>query len=88
MATTEAKPKRLYRRVRPASGGAAKAQIVVGPKQPAIACRLVDYSRGGACPSRSFRWWGCRSGSNCSMAAWRRKAGWCGGAASGSAWLF
>jgi hypothetical protein len=45
----ETKPKRLYPRVRPASSEAAKAQIVVGPKQPAIACRLVDYSRGGAC---------------------------------------
>ena len=45
----ETKPKRLYQRVRPAGGEAAKAQIIVGPKQPVIACRLVDYSRGGAC---------------------------------------
>ena len=45
----ETKPKRLYQRVRPASGEAAKAQIIVGPKAPVIACRLVDYSRGGAC---------------------------------------
>ena len=47
--TSETKPKRLYQRVRPASGEAAKAQIIVGPKQPVIACRLVDYSKGGAC---------------------------------------
>ena len=46
---SETKPKRLYQRVRPASGEAAKAQIIVGPKQPVIACRLVDYSKGGAC---------------------------------------
>jgi len=39
---------RLYQRVRP-SRDAAKAQIVIGPKQPAIECRLVDYSPGGAC---------------------------------------
>ena len=45
----ETKPKRLYPRVRPASSEPAKAQIAVGPKQSAIACRLVDYSRGGAC---------------------------------------
>jgi hypothetical protein len=45
----ETKPQRLYQRVRPASGAAAKAQIIVGPKAPVIACRLVDYSRGGAC---------------------------------------
>lgn len=45
----ETKPQRLYPRVRPPSGEAAKAQIIVGPKVPAIACRLVDYSRGGAC---------------------------------------
>jgi|HubBroStandDraft_6_1064221.scaffolds.fasta_scaffold48361_3 hypothetical protein len=45
----ETKPQRLYQRVRPASGEAAKAQIIVGPKAPVVACRLVDYSRGGAC---------------------------------------
>jgi hypothetical protein len=45
----ETKSQRLYQRVRPASGEAAKAQIIVGPKLPVIACRLVDYSRGGAC---------------------------------------
>ena len=45
----ETKPQRLYQRARPASGEAAKAQIIVGPKAPVIACRLLDYSRGGAC---------------------------------------
>ena len=47
--TPGTKPKRLYQRVRPASSEAAKAQISVGPKAPVIACRLVDYSAGGAC---------------------------------------
>jgi hypothetical protein len=47
--TSGTKPQRLYPRIRPASGEAAKAQIIVGPKAPVIACRLVDYSRGGAC---------------------------------------
>ena len=45
----ETKPKRLFPRVAPASGEAAKAQIIVGAKAPAVTCRLVDYSRGGAC---------------------------------------
>jgi hypothetical protein len=44
-----AKPPRLYQRVRPTSAEASKAQIIVNPKLPAVACRLVDYSRGGAC---------------------------------------
>lgn len=47
--TRDTKPPRLYQRVRPASGAAAKAQLIVGPKLPALACRLVDISRGGAC---------------------------------------
>jgi hypothetical protein len=47
--TPETRSKRLYQRVRPTSGEAAKAQIVVGAKAPVIACRLVDFSRGGAC---------------------------------------
>ena len=46
----ETKPQRLYQRVRPASGEAAKAQIIVGPKAPVVACRLVvSFLRGGAC---------------------------------------
>ncbi|HSY57202.1 MAG TPA: PilZ domain-containing protein [Bradyrhizobium sp.] len=43
------KSPRLYQRVRPSSSQAAQAQIIVGPKAPVIACRLVDYSAGGAC---------------------------------------
>jgi PilZ domain-containing protein len=45
----ETKYPRLYQRVRPVGPVAAKAQIIVGPKQPAITCRLIDYSAGGAC---------------------------------------
>ena len=45
----DTKPQRLYQRVRPAGGEAAKAQIIVGPKAPVVTCRLVDYSPGGAC---------------------------------------
>ncbi len=40
---------RLYERVRPAGLMSSKAKIVVAPKSPAIDCRLVDYSVGGAC---------------------------------------
>jgi hypothetical protein len=43
------KPPRLYPRVRPTNPAASKAQIIVSPKAPAVACRLIDYSRGGAC---------------------------------------
>jgi hypothetical protein len=43
------KPQRLYQRVRPPTAEASKAQIIVGPKLPVVACRLVDYSPGGAC---------------------------------------
>ena len=49
IAMSEAKSPRLYQRVRPTSPEASKAQIVVSPKLPAVACKLVDYSRGGAC---------------------------------------
>jgi hypothetical protein len=47
--TPETRSQRLYQRVRPTSSEAAKAQIIVGPKASVIACRLIDYSRGGAC---------------------------------------
>jgi len=43
------KSPRLYQRVRPTNPAASKAQIIVNPKAPAVACRLVDYSPGGAC---------------------------------------
>jgi hypothetical protein len=43
------KSPRLYPRVRPTTSEASKAKIIVNPKLPAVACKLVDYSRGGAC---------------------------------------
>jgi hypothetical protein len=43
------KSPRLYQRVRATSPEASKAQIIVSPKLPALACKLVDYSPGGAC---------------------------------------
>jgi hypothetical protein len=49
MTKPDTRPRRLYQRVRPANDAAAKAQIVVDPKQPVIACKLIDYSPGGAC---------------------------------------
>ncbi|WP_298108275.1 PilZ domain-containing protein [Bradyrhizobium sp.] len=49
MTKPDSKPQRLYQRVRPNSPSAAQAQIIVGPKQPVIGCRLIDYSPGGAC---------------------------------------
>ena len=45
----ESKFPRLYQRVRPPSSEAGKAQIIVSPRLPSVACRLVDYSPGGAC---------------------------------------
>jgi len=26
-----------------------KGQIIIGPKLPVVACRLIDYAPGGAC---------------------------------------
>ncbi len=49
MMTPDVKSQRLYQRVRPSTASAAKAQIITDAKQPVIACRLIDYSRGGAC---------------------------------------
>ena len=40
---------RLYKRVKPTGLVTDKAQIIVAPKAPVIACRLIDYSPGGAC---------------------------------------
>jgi hypothetical protein len=40
---------RLYKRVRPTGLMSSKAKIIVAPKSPAVDCRLVDYSAGGAC---------------------------------------
>ena len=47
--SSEAKSPRLYQRVRPTGTESSKAQIILGPKAPVVACRLVDYSPGGAC---------------------------------------
>jgi hypothetical protein len=46
--STNDRAQRLYPRVRPVGSEAAKAQIISGGKG-VIACRLVDYSAGGAC---------------------------------------
>ena len=40
---------RLFSRVKPSGKMSATAKLVVGPKAPAIDCRVVDYSPGGAC---------------------------------------
>ena len=40
---------RLYRRITPSGRMSKTAQIIVGPKLPALTCRVVDYSAGGAC---------------------------------------
>ena len=40
---------RLYKRVRPSGLMSSKATIMVMPKMPAVNCKLVDYSPGGAC---------------------------------------
>lgn len=40
---------RLYKRVRPSGQMARTATIILGPKQPAINCNVIDYSAGGAC---------------------------------------
>ena len=47
--STDVRTQRLYPRVRPNGSEAAKAQIIPGGKGGVIACRLVDYSAGGAC---------------------------------------
>jgi hypothetical protein len=40
---------RLFVRVRPTGQMSGGAKIIVGPKAPAIDCKVVDYSPGGAC---------------------------------------
>ena len=40
---------RNYTRVRPTGRNADVAKLIVDPKAPVIACRIVDYSPGGAC---------------------------------------
>lgn len=40
---------RRFVRVRPAGRNADAAKLIVGPKEPVIVCKVVDYSPGGAC---------------------------------------
>jgi hypothetical protein len=40
---------RRFSRVRPTGRISDVGKVIVGPKDPAIACRVVDYSPGGAC---------------------------------------
>ena len=40
---------RRFTRVRPAGKSSDLAKLIVGPKDPVIECRVVDYSPGGAC---------------------------------------
>jgi hypothetical protein len=40
---------RRFTRVRPTGRISDAAKLIVGPKTPAIDCRVVDYSPGGAC---------------------------------------
>jgi hypothetical protein len=40
---------RLYKRVKPSGLMSTTGQIISGPKLPALTCRVVDYSAGGAC---------------------------------------
>jgi hypothetical protein len=40
---------RLYKRISPSGLMSKTAQIILGPKLPALTCRVVDYSAGGAC---------------------------------------
>jgi hypothetical protein len=40
---------RRFVRVRPTGRSSDAAKLIVGPKVPVIACKVVDYSPGGAC---------------------------------------
>lgn len=40
---------RLYPRVRPSGQMSSEAKIFVTGKSSAITCKVIDYSRGGAC---------------------------------------
>jgi hypothetical protein len=40
---------RRFARVRPTSRNSNLAKLIVGPKDPVVECRVVDYSPGGAC---------------------------------------
>ena len=40
---------RRFARVRPTGRISGVGKLIVGPKDPVIDCRVVDYSPGGAC---------------------------------------
>jgi PilZ domain len=40
---------RRFTRVRPTGRFSDAAKLILGPKDPVIDCRIVDYSPGGAC---------------------------------------
>jgi hypothetical protein len=40
---------RRFARVRPTGRTSNVAKLIVGPKDPVIDCRVIDYSAGGAC---------------------------------------
>jgi hypothetical protein len=40
---------RLYKRVVPSGQMSRTGKIILGPKEPILTCRVVDYSAGGAC---------------------------------------
>jgi hypothetical protein len=40
---------RRFTRVRPAGKSSDLAKLIVGPKDPVVDCRVIDYSPGGAC---------------------------------------
>lgn len=40
---------RRFARVRPTGRNSDVAKLIVGPKDPVIDCKVIDYSPGGAC---------------------------------------
>jgi hypothetical protein len=40
---------RRFARVRPTGRNSDAGKLIIGPKDPLIDCRIVDYSPGGAC---------------------------------------
>jgi hypothetical protein len=40
---------RRFARVRPSGRVSSTAKIIIGQKTPAVDCKIVDYSAGGAC---------------------------------------
>jgi hypothetical protein len=40
---------RRFARIRPTGQASGEARLILDPKAPVVACRMVDYSAGGAC---------------------------------------